>query len=75
VRELPGGRRLRIDDHGSRVSLPVWRLFETAANVIGPKPTLIEWDTAIPDLSVLLGEAAVAQAILNTAAEPDRRHG
>jgi len=65
VRELPGGRRLRIDDHGSRVGIQVWRLFETVAHVIGPRPTLIEWDTGIPDLSVLLGEAAVAQAILN----------
>jgi uncharacterized protein (UPF0276 family) len=68
VRELPGGRQIRIDDHGSRVSLQVWRLFETVARLIGPRPTLIEWDTDIPDLSVLLGEAAVAQAILNDAA-------
>jgi uncharacterized protein (UPF0276 family) len=75
VRDLPDGRRLRIDDHGSRVSLEVWRLFETAVNLLGPKPTLIEWDTAIPDLSVLMGEAAVAQAILNTAAAPERRYG
>ena len=75
IRELPGGRRLRIDDHGSRVSLEVWRLFETAANLIGPKPTLIEWDTAIPELPVLLGEAAVAQAILNAAVGQERRHG
>jgi uncharacterized protein (UPF0276 family) len=75
VRDLPGGRRLRIDDHGSRVSLEVWRLFETAANLLGPKPTLIEWDTAIPDLSVLLAEAAVAQAILNAAGTPEARYG
>jgi uncharacterized protein (UPF0276 family) len=75
VRELPGGRRLRIDDHGSRVSVQVWRLFETAANLLGPKPTLIEWDTDIPDLSVLLGEAAVAQAILNAAGTPEVRYG
>jgi len=75
VRDLPGGRRLRIDDHGSRVSVQVWRMFETAANLLGPRPTLIEWDTDIPELPVLLGEAAVAQAILNAAAEPDWRHG
>jgi uncharacterized protein (UPF0276 family) len=73
VRDLPGGRRLRIDDHGSRVGLEVWRLFETTVNVIGPRPTLIEWDTDIPELPVLLGEAAVAQAILNTAALEARR--
>jgi uncharacterized protein (UPF0276 family) len=75
VRDLPGGRRLRIDDHGSRVSVEVWRLFETAVNLLGPRPTVIEWDTAIPGLPVLLGEAAVAQAILNAAAEPVRLHG
>lgn len=67
VRDLPGGRRLRIDDHGSRVGLDVWRLFETVAHLIGPRPTLIEWDTAIPDLAVLLGEAAIAQTLLNRA--------
>jgi hypothetical protein len=66
VKELSGGRRVRIDDHGSRVSIQVWRLFETVAHVLGPRPTLIEWDTDIPDLSVLLGEAAIAQAILNS---------
>jgi uncharacterized protein (UPF0276 family) len=72
VHHLPGGGCLRIDDHGSRVGLEVWRLFETVARLIGPRPTLIEWDTAIPDLSVLLGEAAVAQAILNDAAREAR---
>jgi uncharacterized protein (UPF0276 family) len=74
VRELPGGRRLRIDDHGSKVSLEVWRMFETVVRLIGPRPTLIEWDTNIPDLSALMGEAAVAQAILNAAPLPERRH-
>ena len=49
----------------------MWRLFETAASMLGPKPTLIEWDTDIPDLAVLMGEAAVAQAILNTIAMPE----
>jgi hypothetical protein len=75
VRQLPGGRRLHIDDHGSRVSVQVWRMFETAANLIGPRPTLIEWDTDIPELPVLLGEAAVAQAILNAASSRERRYG
>ncbi len=72
VRDLPGGRKIRIDDHGSRVDLLVWRLFETTVQVIGPRPALIEWDNAIPDLSVLLGEAAIAQAMLNMACEARR---
>jgi hypothetical protein len=57
------------------VNLEVWRLFETAVSLLGPRPTLIEWDTDIPDLPVLLGEAAVAQAILNTAGKPEVRYG
>ena len=39
----------------------VWSLFETALRLIGPRPTLIEWDTKIPALPVLLAEAAEAQ--------------
>ena len=31
-----------------------------------PKPTLIEWDTDIPPLEILLDEAAHAQTILET---------
>jgi uncharacterized protein (UPF0276 family) len=33
-------------------------------------PTLIEWDTAIPPLDILLAEAAIAQSHLDQA----RRH-
>lgn len=51
-----------IDDHGSRVSQAVWRLYEEALNHCGPVPTLIEWDTDIPALDVLLDEAAQARA-------------
>ena len=72
IRDLPGGRRARIDDHGSKVCPEVWSLYETTIGALGPRPTLIEWDTAIPDFAVLQGEAAIAQAILDavTAREP-----
>lgn len=70
VRDLPGGRQAHIDDHGSRVSPEVWALYETAVSVLGPRPTLIEWDTAIPDFTVLQEEAALAQAILDAAEAP-----
>lgn len=53
-----------IDDHGSRVSPAVWQLYETALRHCGPVPTLIEWDTDIPALEVLLDEAAQASARL-----------
>ena len=53
-----------IDTHGARVAPPVWALYRTAIAHFGPKPTLIEWDTDIPPLEVLLDEAAQAQTIL-----------
>jgi len=49
-----------IDTHGDRVTPAVWRLYEAAIARFGPVPTLIEWDTDIPDLEVLLEEAANA---------------
>jgi hypothetical protein len=51
-----------IDHHGDRVADPVWRLYEAALERFGPVPTLIEWDTDIPELAVLLEEAEKAEA-------------
>lgn len=51
-----------IDDHGSRVVPAVWTLYRHALARFGAVPTLVEWDTDVPDLSVLLDEAATAQA-------------
>jgi len=51
---------LVIDDHGSRVHAPVWTAYEYALQCLGPRPTLLEWDTDVPALSVLLDEAAQA---------------
>lgn len=51
-----------IDDHGSRVCAAVWRLHQHAVSRFGAVPTLIEWDTDIPPLDVLLSEAATARA-------------
>jgi uncharacterized protein (UPF0276 family) len=59
---------LRIDDHGSPVPGPVWALFERALDRFGPRPTLIEWDTAIPPLDLLLSEAELAEARLRRCA-------
>ena len=50
-----------IDDHGSRVCEAVWRLYRHALSRFGMVPTLIEWDTNIPALNVLLDEAARAR--------------
>ncbi len=64
-RPIDGGRVLRIDDHGSRVASAVWTLYAEALERFGPVPTLIEWDTDIPSLEVLLDEAMHAQAHLD----------
>ncbi|WP_394510005.1 DUF692 domain-containing protein [Roseateles sp. DXS20W] len=53
---------LVIDDHGSRVRDEVWQVYEHAIRRFGPTPTLIEWDTAVPELDVLLDEAGRARA-------------
>jgi uncharacterized protein len=65
VERLEDGRDLRIDDHGSQVSQYVWQLYEATIGTIGARPTLIEWDTDIPDLRVLQAEASKAQAIMD----------
>lgn len=65
VKDLGDGRSIRIDDHGARVDAAVWRLYETAIDLFGAVPTLIEWDTEVPTLEILCGEAAMAQAILD----------
>jgi uncharacterized protein (UPF0276 family) len=62
-----GNRSIRIDDHGSPVSDPVWALYEQALDLLGPRPTLIEWDSKLPSLETLLGEAGKAQARLEAA--------
>ena len=53
-----------IDTHGAAVSDEVWRLYEYAIQRFGLVPTLIEWDTDIPALPVLLGEAEKASRVL-----------
>lgn len=58
---------LLIDDHGSRVVPQVWNLYETACRRFGPVLTLIEWDTSIPPLDILLDEAAMAARISQAA--------
>jgi len=62
--EVDGGGILKIDNHGSRVRDDVWALYERAIARFGPKSTLIEWDSDVPELDVLLDEAGRANAIL-----------
>lgn len=57
-----------IDDHGSRVAPEVWDLHAHALRRLGDVPTLVEWDTDLPPLQVLLDEAQRARAGCGVAA-------
>ncbi|WP_417452148.1 DUF692 domain-containing protein [Kordiimonas sp.] len=59
-----GGTPLRIDDHGSPVADEVWHLYKTLIARVGPKPTLIEWDTNIPTFDILEQEAEKAASFM-----------
>ena len=60
-----------IDDHGSRVHAPVWQVYRHALQRLGPRPTLLEWDTDLPALEVLLDEAAQAAHWLAVCGQPN----
>ncbi|MBT9553647.1 MAG: DUF692 domain-containing protein [Hydrogenophaga sp.] len=60
-----------IDDHGSRVVDAVWALYRHAVQRFGALPTLIEWDTDLPDLGVLLDEASRARSVAQQALAPE----
>ena len=51
-----------VDTHGARVSPEVWALYGRAVRRFGVRPTLVEWDIAIPPLATLLDEARRAAA-------------
>ncbi|WP_445220180.1 DUF692 domain-containing protein [Bradyrhizobium sp. Pa8] len=59
------GNLLLIDSHDGPVADAVWKLFEIILAQRGPVPTLIEWDSKIPQWPILQAEAAAAQAILD----------
>jgi len=59
------GDRLLIDSHDGPVADAVWKLFDIVLSRTGPIPTLMEWDSNIPDWPVLKAEARAAQDILD----------
>jgi uncharacterized protein len=61
------GHTILIDDHGSRVAPAVWQLYARALARFGPVATLVEWDTDLPALAVLVEEAAASDAMLSAA--------
>jgi uncharacterized protein len=52
-----------IDDHGSAVCDEVWQLYTHAVQRFGDAPALIEWDTDIPELDVLLAHMQRMDAV------------
>lgn len=56
-----------FDTHGHRVHQPVWELYQKTLELFGAVPTLVEWDTDVPEFEVLQGEAQKAQFYLDKA--------
>jgi len=63
VNRFEGGEII-IDSHNRPVADAVWTLYREAIDRFGPRPTLIEWDTELPALTVLISEAYQADAIM-----------
>ena len=61
------GEPLLIDSHDRAVSALVWELYEAIVQSHGPAPTLIEWDSEIPDWAALASQRQIAQSILDRA--------
>jgi len=64
-----------IDHHGARVAEAVWQIYDAALQRFGGVPTLIEWDTDVPALDVLLDEAGRAATALAAASASGPRTG
>lgn len=71
VKKFPEAELL-IDDHGSPVSDAVWGLYIQAIRQWGNKPTIVEWDTNLPNLDQLLLESEIARSHLDSLTEPQR---
>jgi uncharacterized protein (UPF0276 family) len=61
-----GDGTILIDDHGSTVADDVWALYGEALKRIGRRPTLIEWDSRLPPLEILIAEAEKADRLAAT---------
>ncbi len=59
------GILLFVDDHGSAVSEDCWSYYADFIALAGAIPTLIEWDSNVPEYSVLMAEAARVSAIMD----------
>lgn len=53
-----------VDTHGAPVCDAVWQLFQDYSHQHPTIPTLIEWDSNLPDFEVLMAEKARAESYL-----------
>lgn len=60
---------LLVDSHSQPVCAEVWQLYRQALALIGPRPTIIEWDADLPPLQGLLDEAARADVCMAASQE------
>ncbi|MDI9332760.1 MAG: DUF692 domain-containing protein [Cytophagales bacterium] len=54
-----------IDDHSCAVNEPVWALYSYALQRLGQVATLVEWDTDVPPLDILLEQVRIAKTNAN----------
>ncbi|HTJ93530.1 MAG TPA: DUF692 domain-containing protein [Pararobbsia sp.] len=59
------GATLLIDSHNTTIARPVWTLYEHVLSVIGPTPSLIEWDSELPAWPELKAQAQSAREIMS----------
>jgi uncharacterized protein (UPF0276 family) len=57
-------REVLIDSHNRPVVPAVWDLYKKAVELLGRKPTIVEWDTDLPSLETLCLEAYRAEKIM-----------
>jgi uncharacterized protein (UPF0276 family) len=55
---------LLIDSHDRAIAAPVWKLYSDVVSRIEPRPTLVEWDSNLPDWYVLRAQALTAREIM-----------
>ena len=63
VKEQVDGKLIRIDTHSKPVDEAVWKIYEDYAGSHKLPPVLVEWDSDLPALHVLLGECEKARAL------------
>lgn len=68
------GRPLLIDTHDRLIDDEVWALFARVIERTGPVPSLIEWDSKLPDWAILQEEAERAEATMYAMAASEAQH-